>query len=579
MIPRYFYVFGANTRNCLFVNKDSLLNQPKLIEEEHLQDVKFVAGCSGITCVVTDQNKIYLSTNPNSPLDFDENENVVVLLAGFNYFLILTESNKMFGLLSNSNGQLGQGNSSNFDHPKELNFFKEKKLTIEQIECGVLQSFVLCSNGHMYGMGFNSNGQLGMGNSSSTRVPTFIRKDVKNVWAGLYSYHTFIKTNDDKIFGVGKNGYGQLGLGTTSAVLNFTEVVDFKNKNVQDIKGGYDVSIALVDNRVYLCGNRSYINTSTTTKFQIPPELQDIEINQISCGCYHFLAKSVSNQIYIWGSNSSKQLGNNNNNHTNPTILKIPNIHYNDNLIVTCGAFNSFIHNIEPLGSILTDFFDFFNNEEFTDAEINGIKFHSQFVQFRTNIQIEELKQKLSNFTKNEIKSFFIWLYSDKIENKEILKKICLQCGINNWENKKLKTDLTNLWKDEETKDFIIRVREEDEEDENDDDNENDDDDDDDEFLEEVPIHKFVLLARSGLFREMFRNIQDESNHVTDYSNRSLEAIEVLVRYLYTDEIVLNADNYEFVPEELQDAPEYYQIKQENDFLKKLTKIVKEFEK
>ncbi|KAJ3433980.1 speckle-type poz protein [Anaeramoeba flamelloides] len=78
---------------------------------------------------------------------------------------------------------------------------------------------------------------------------------------------------------------------------------------------------------------------------------------------------------------------------------------------------------------------------------------------------------------------------------------------------------------------------------------------------EKLPVHKFLLAARSGLFLDLFQNLDQNLNNVQDYSGKSLETLELLISFLYTDEIPITADtDQEFIKEEFEDIVDYYQL-------------------
>ncbi|KAJ3436095.1 btk-binding protein-related [Anaeramoeba flamelloides] len=114
------------------------------------------------------------------------------------------------------------------------------------------------------------------------------------------------------------------------------------------------------------------------------------------------------------------------------------------------------------------------------------------------------------------------------------------------------KPHLHDLFNDEDSKDFTLLIK---------------NDEDEDEY-EEIPVHKIILLTRSGLFREMFENITEESKSVKDYSGKSIESIEILIKYFYTEKIELTADHDPLlIIEELEDSIEYYQLNENSNIL------------
>ncbi|KAJ5079537.1 cyclin-dependent kinase inhibitor 2c-related [Anaeramoeba ignava] len=79
-----------------------------------------------------------------------------------------------------------------------------------------------------------------------------------------------------------------------------------------------------------------------------------------------------------------------------------------------------------------------------------------------------------------------------------------------------------------------------------------------------ISVHKIILCARSEVFRGMFLSVQDNSNIVTDYSERSFESMQALIQFFYTDEI---PENVFQLKEDLLFLIDFYQLN-ENSWLK-----------
>ncbi|KAJ5079636.1 di- and tripeptidase dug2-related [Anaeramoeba ignava] len=53
-----------------------------------------------------------------------------------------------------------------------------------------------------------------------------------------------------------------------------------------------------------------------------------------------------------------------------------------------------------------------------------------------------------------------------------------------------------------------------------------------------IKVHKFILLARTDLYRGMFLSVtEDKSNQVNDYSGNSFETVHALIEFLYFAEL------------------------------------------
>jgi alpha-tubulin suppressor-like RCC1 family protein len=97
-------------------------------------------------------------------------------------------------------------------------------------------AFVLFTNGNLYTVGRNNNGQLGLGtpttpNTTDRSIYTLSNTDVTRVFTDpsnadrdASDTRLIIQKTDGKIYGVGYNQFGQLGLPATQIVSSWTEL-------------------------------------------------------------------------------------------------------------------------------------------------------------------------------------------------------------------------------------------------------------------------------------------------------------------------------------------------------------------
>ncbi|KAJ3449104.1 hypothetical protein M0812_05248 [Anaeramoeba flamelloides] len=210
---------------------------------------------------------------------------------------------------------------------------------------------------------------------------------------------------------------------------------------------------------------------------------------------------------------------------------------------------NTIIKDIDcgyELFAILTQY-----NEVWVQGSFNGINSDGLIVirKIKTgnNLTTELSAYKQIKFCDLNLIFFFksnSYLSQDLEKTNEILNHFGIQ---NAQKTKLLKNDLKQLLFDEQTSDFKLVVKNIENED------------------EELYIHKFILAARSGLFLNMFQNIEENFQKVKDYSGKSLETIELLISFLYTDELPITADtDQEFIKKEFEDIVEYYQLNRKN---------------
>ncbi|KAJ6243491.1 small rab-related gtpase [Anaeramoeba flamelloides] len=229
-----------------------------------------------------------------------------------------------------------------------------------------------------------------------------------------------------------------------------------------------------------------------------------------------------------------------------------------------CKTAEDYYEEYLDLGNGNKGFMDIFESKLLADGKIKDIPVHKFLLEKRIERGFEDIKLILEKETLENIENFLVWVYGGKYRRFKIqVAEICKKFGIDNVEERELQYTLDNLYKDEESKDYsIIAVNKEEGEEE------------EEEEEEEIPVHKFVLLARSGLFRELFKNIDEKSKRVKDYSGKAIESLEVLIKYFYTGVIELTADHDpELIKEDLKDASEYYQLSKNSKFDELLQEI------
>lgn len=152
----------------------------------------------------------------------------VAVTAGQGFTVVLASDGKIYGVGSNSSGQLGLGNQVS------------PQLTLTQMALSPLAgatptaveatkqvfTIVLANNGKIYGTGINTNGELGLGvTGNKSTLTQMIMSPLGSALPeaiAVGSNVTLVLTNDCKIFGTGRNSQGQLGVGDATRRLTLT---------------------------------------------------------------------------------------------------------------------------------------------------------------------------------------------------------------------------------------------------------------------------------------------------------------------------------------------------------------------
>ncbi|KAJ6245741.1 td and poz domain-containing protein [Anaeramoeba flamelloides] len=264
---------------------------------------------------------------------------------------------------------------------------------------------------------------------------------------------------------------------------------------------------------------------------------------------------------------------------------------------------------VDALKNLRDDFLQLFESQKFADEEIKGIKFHSTWVEKRLSVSSKTLKKKLSAVSKKDLKTFFKWLYTgwihvpqgfDDYFQKEnhikkirkiivpILKKFKLK-GMET-QNKWMK-DLEELYLSrKDSAEFNIVLKKKNKEEKNkktgkskrkknkknkkEEEEENTLENKETQGKNKFPIHKFILLARSGLYRSYFSSIKATTgNNISDYSLHSNKFWEYFIQFLYLGKVP-NQKNMK-IYQEIIDTNDYYQLSNETI----LTKMFKKHKK
>ncbi|KAJ3443602.1 cyclin-dependent kinase inhibitor 2c [Anaeramoeba flamelloides] len=178
------------------------------------------------------------------------------------------------------------------------------------------------------------------------------------------------------------------------------------------------------------------------------------------------------------------------------------------------------------------------------DVKLNeDISFHSPLFQIRTGKTLDEKTiEILKSYENKVIKRLLNWIYFGLLSPKDKLcRELASKLKIANILKRRSKAsiaqDLTKLYLDESSKDFTIIVND-----------------------KEIKMHKFVLIARSQLFRDMFTLVKnDSSNTVKDVSSKSFRSLKIMFKFFYSDVLEENEID-ESILEELDDANHFYKL-------------------
>ncbi|KAJ4431736.1 hypothetical protein ANN_20338 [Periplaneta americana] len=237
------------------------------------------------------------------------------------------ESGKLFAWGNNSDGQLGVGDIADRAAPTRVVGIHSD---IAQLSAGCLSSAALTVNGQVYVWGSNSDGQLGLPETSECLSPVLLPFDQRIVHISCGYYHTAFVTESGALYTCGESESGKLGLPDSLTNITTPQKVTLAVP-VKSVYCGGNHTIALtVDGEVYAFGNNFNGQLglgAEVTQFILPTKVISLEglmVTTVSCGESHTAFVTDRGGLYTCGESRHGKLCNeqDNNNQSVPVPMK-----------------------------------------------------------------------------------------------------------------------------------------------------------------------------------------------------------------------------------------------------------------
>ena len=220
---------------------------------------------------------------------------------------ILLTDGTLWGCGSNSSGQQGSGDTTN------VTSFTQRLTDVKEISCTETNSWALKTDGTLWGCGSNYYGQQGAGTSGSgTNVTTFTQRmtDVEHVYA--CSQVTWALKTDGTLWGCGRNIYGQQGSGEIDSndenpVTTFTQRLTDVSKLFISKQYGFETWAVKTDGTLWGCGRGlggQQGNGSTNDVTTFTQRLTDVKDVILLGEYYNGMCDStwvIKNDNTLWG--------------------------------------------------------------------------------------------------------------------------------------------------------------------------------------------------------------------------------------------------------------------------------------
>jgi alpha-tubulin suppressor-like RCC1 family protein len=327
---------------------------------------KQVSGLSGVTAVAAGYHHSIALKSDGSVLDWGINSNgalgngattsnsvpvlvsglsgVAVSVAGGGYHTVALKSDStVWDWGQNNYGQLGNNTTTDSHVPVQAIFpvaigFAQTEW--HKVAAGARHSVAVKSDGTVWAWGLNTNGQLGNGTTTDSKVPVPVSglSKVFSVAAGFY--HTVALKSDGTVWTWGHNGYGQLGNGTTIDN-SVPKQVSGLSEIVVVAAGVYHTVALKSDGTVWAWGHNGsgQLGDGTAINSSVPKQISGLSgIWSVAAGAYYTVAMKQDGTVWTWGGNGNGQLGNGTT--TTSTVPKqVSNL--SGAMLVACGGYHT----------------------------------------------------------------------------------------------------------------------------------------------------------------------------------------------------------------------------------------------
>ncbi|KAG5891569.1 hypothetical protein JTB14_015836 [Gonioctena quinquepunctata] len=250
--PNEVVVVSSNDERIIFLTDSGNLVKAELEDFKLIREIpntlfsdesgeKIIKVCSGskLTVAYSSGGAVF---NIPQKLNFCDG-NVVDIRCGREHCILLNTYGEVFSFGRGSRGQLGHGKLD--DEPEPVLVEALAGIKIKQISAGGWHSCAVSEDGDLYAWGWNSNGQLGLGEDEEKCVSVMAAPhvidvdDTRNVSkVSCGSRHTIVLLDNKHLYGCGWNKYKQLKNEHKENYYTFTYLHDFTDENVLDIVCG-----------------------------------------------------------------------------------------------------------------------------------------------------------------------------------------------------------------------------------------------------------------------------------------------------------------------------------------------------
>lgn len=293
-----------------------------------------------------DVNRDSCSLTKDCRLDIGAITNIsdaLMVAAGYRHNLILTEDGSVWAMGANSEGQLGDGTTTDSSTPVKVDFSAATDIgNIIQVATSSSSSYALDDKGQVWGWGSDDYANLARGQQCNTTnncinvtsKPILISsiqdasqgEKITQLAAGRD--HVLVLTDKDSVYGWGLNFSNQIGYSAKSpsadgviwddVITSPVKLPWFTDKEVRRIYANGNLSYTLLKNgKAYpwgMYGQTDFEGKTSYSNLNEPSDkLQNMAaIDHMAMGALHHIAQEKTGEIFTWGWSFEGSLGNKN---------------------------------------------------------------------------------------------------------------------------------------------------------------------------------------------------------------------------------------------------------------------------
>ncbi|HEX8434865.1 RCC1 repeat-containing protein [Archangium sp.] len=227
---------------------------------------------------------------------------------GDTHTVVLKEDGTVWTSGHNSQGQLGDGTTTNYSVPVQVQGLSH----VTAIAAGWVHSVALKDDGTVWAWGRNNWGGLGDGTTTDRYVPVQVQGLSRITALAAGQGHSVALKEDGTVWAWGYNQAGALGDGSRTNRMTPVQVKGLSR--IIAIAAGPEHNVALRrDGTVWTWGRNDWgqIGNGTVRVLHLTPvQVPDLtQVTAVAAGFTHTLAVKAGGTVWAWGHNNEGQLG------------------------------------------------------------------------------------------------------------------------------------------------------------------------------------------------------------------------------------------------------------------------------